>query len=99
MGKFIAYTVLGTLSTFAVIVYLSLWPYLTRLPVFAAEITPEGVLQEIQTFAIAFGISWIIWWSVSGLIALLLLSFNKINWIALFILSLAAVSGITALII
>ncbi len=98
MGKFIAYTILGTLASFAVILYLSLWPHLEQLPAFANGITPEAVLQELQAFCVTLAISWIAWWSVSGILSLVLLSVGKHTWIVLFIVSLAAVSGITVLI-
>ena len=98
MGKFIAYTVLGTLASFAVIVYLSLWPHLERLPGFADGITPEALLRELPSFGITLAISWIAWWSVSGILSLTLLAVGKHTWIVLFICSLAAICGITALI-
>ena len=98
MGKFIAYTVLGTLASFAIIVYLSLWPHLERLPSFAGGVTFQALLGEISSFGITLAISWIAWWSVSGILSLVLVSVGKHAWVVLFIFSLAAILGITILI-
>ena len=49
MGKFIAYTVLGTLATFAIIVHLSLMPHLEGLPAFADGVTPGAVISELPS--------------------------------------------------
>lgn len=99
MGKFIAYTILGTLATFAVMAYLSLLPHLEALPAFADGITPEAIISELPAFLITLAISWIVWWSVSGIFSLILYSFGKYTMVALFIISLTAIFGITVLIV
>lgn len=99
MGKFIAYTVLGTLATFAIIVHLSLLPHLEELPAFAGGVTPGAVISELPSFLITLAISWITWWSVSGIFSLVLYSLGKYTMVVLFILSLAAIFGITLLIV
>lgn len=98
MGKFIAYTILGTLATFAIIVYLSLLPHLLLLPAFAEGITPQAVLSEYKSFLLTLALSWIVWWSVSGIFSLILYSIGKYTYIVLFLISLAAIFGITKLI-
>lgn len=98
MGKFVAYTVLGTLATFAIILHLSLLPHMMRLPGFANGITLKAVLGELPSFLVTFAISWIAWWSVSGLLSLLLYSFGKYTVPILFCISLATIFGITVLI-
>lgn len=99
MGKFIAYTVLGTLGTFAIIVYLSLLPHLKELPAFADGITPGAVISELPSFLITLAVSWIAWWSISGIFSLVLYSLGKYTMSVLFIISLATVFGITLLIV
>lgn len=98
MGKFIAYTVLGTLATFAITVYFSLLPHLADFPSFANGLTFGAVLAALPSFLITLAISWIAWWSVSGILALILLSLGKYTAPILFLLSLGAVFGITLLI-
>lgn len=98
MGKFILYTVLGTLATFAIILHLSLLPHLQELPSFANGLTAEAVLAELPSFLLTLALSWIAWWSVSGILSLILYSLGKYTGIALFILSLGAIFGITVLI-
>ncbi len=98
MGKFIFYTILGTLATFAVIVYMSLLPSLADLPAFTNGLTIDAALTELPSFLITLAISWIIWWSVSGIMGLVLYACGKCAGSVLFILSLGAVSGITFLI-
>lgn len=98
MGKFIAYTVLGTLATFAIILHLSLLPHLERLPSFAGGITPAAVISELPSFLVTLALSWIAWWSVSGVLSLILYSLGKYTGVILFIVSLAAIFGITVLI-
>ena len=98
MGKFILYTVLGTAAAFAVIVHVSLLPHLLKLPSFANGITSTAVLTELPAFLTTLGMSWIIWWGVSGLFCVLLYSIGKYSSIVLFLLSLASIYGITELI-
>ena len=98
MGKFILYTVFGTLATFAIIVHLSLLPHLADLPSFSNGLTVDAVLSELPSFLLTLAISWIAWWSVSGIMSLILYSLGKYTGIILFILSLGAVFGITLLI-
>ena len=98
MGKFIAYTVVGTLASFAIITYLSLMPHLMQLPSFAGGVTLQAVLGEYRAFLLTLALSWIAWWSVSGILSLILYSVGKYTGIILFILSLGAVFGITVLI-
>lgn len=98
MGKFVLYTVAGTLATFAIFLHLSLLPHLMQTPAFAGGITFSAVLQEIRVFAMTLALSWISWWGVSGLLSLLLYSLGKYTWFILFILSLCAIVGITLLI-
>lgn len=98
MGKFIVYTVLGTLATFGVILHLSLLPHLAGLPAFSDGVTPQAVLSELPAFLMTLAISWLSWWSVSGILSLVLYSLGKYTLIVLFILSLAAITGITVLI-
>lgn len=98
MGKFILYTVVGTLATFAVIVYLSLWPHLMQLPSFKNGPTVMAVLAEYRAFLLTFALSWIAWWSVSGLLSLILYSLGKYTGIILFAVSLGAIIAITVLI-
>lgn len=98
MGKFIAYTVLGTLTTFAIFVYLSLLPHLRDLPAFADGVTLQAVMTELPSFFVTLAVSWIAWWSISGIFSLVLYSFGKYTTPVLFILSLSAVTGITFLI-
>jgi hypothetical protein len=98
MGKFIAYTLLGTVATFAIIVHVSLLPHLADFPSFADGLTVAAVLHELPSFLITLAISWITWWSVSGILFLLLHSLGKCTGIILFILSLGAIFGITLLI-
>ena len=98
MGKFILYTVLGTLATFAIIVHLSLMPHLQELPSFANGLTTDAVLAELPSFLLTLALSWIAWWSVSGILSLILYSLGKYTGIILFIASIAAITGITLLI-
>lgn len=98
MGKFIIYTVFGTLATFAIIVHVSLLPHLAEFPSFANGFTVAAVLHELPSFLTTFAVSWITWWSVSGILFLLLYSLGKYGEIPLFILSLGAIFGITLLI-
>lgn len=98
MGKFITYTVLGTLITFGILLHFSLLPHLEQLPAFAAGITPEAVLSELSAFGLTLALSWIAWWSVSGTLSLLLCSLGKYTTLALFFLSAGIVLGITILI-
>ena len=98
MGKFIAYTVLGTLATFAIILHFSLLPHLELMPSFAGGITPAAVLAELPSFGITLALSWIAWWSVSGILSLVLYSVGKYTGVVLFFLSIGAVLGITLLI-
>lgn len=98
MGKFIVYTVVGTLATFAILLHLSLMPHLMQTPSFANGVTVAAVFQEFHAFALTLALSWIAWWSVSGLLSLVLYSLGKYTWAVLFILSLGAIFGITVLI-
>lgn len=98
MGTFILYTVAGTLATFAILLHFSLLPYLLRMSAFANGVTMGALLGEWRSFAMTLAIAWIVWWSVSGLLSLLLLSLGKYTTVALFLLSLATVLGITLLI-
>lgn len=98
MGKFIIYTVLGTLATFAVIVHLSLLPYLMQLPGFADGVTPRAVFGELHAFLLTLALSWVAWWSVSGVLSVLLYGLGRFSAVVLFILSLGAVIGITIMI-
>ncbi len=98
MGKFIAYTIHGTLATFAVILYLSLLPHLRELPGFAGGISVAAVMSELPSFLITLALSWIAWWSVSGMLSLVLLSLGKYTWLVLFLLSFGTICGITVLI-
>lgn len=98
MGKFILYTICGSLATFAIILHLSLLPHLETLPSFANGLTVDAVLSELPSFAITLAISWIAWWSVSGILSLILYSLGKYTGIILFVLSLGAIFGITLLI-
>ena len=98
MGKFILYTVVGTLATFAILLHLSLMPHLMQMPSFANGVTVSAILSEIHAFALTLALSWIAWWSVSGLLSLILYSLGKYTGIVLFILSLGAIFGITVLI-
>lgn len=99
MQKFILYTALGTLATFAVLIHLSLLPHLAQTPSFANGVTLKAVLGEHKAFLFTLVTSWIVWWSVSGLFALVLHSVGKYTWIVLFIVSLGAIFGITTLIV
>lgn len=98
MGKFILYTVVGTLATFAIITCLSLMPHLLQLPAFAGGVTLKAVLSEYSSFLITLALSWIAWWSISGIYSLILYSLGKYTVIILFILSLTTVFVITKLI-
>lgn len=98
MGKFVLYTVVGTLATFAIIVHLSLMPHLLQSPAFAGGVTASAVIRELPSFLFTLALSWIAWWSVSGLLSLVLYSVGKYTGVVLFILSLASVFGITVLI-
>ncbi|MCC8193288.1 MAG: hypothetical protein LIP28_01395, partial [Deltaproteobacteria bacterium] len=96
--KFILYTILGTAATFAILLHMSLLPHLEELPAFAGGITPKAVLGELPSFLITLAVSWIAWWSVSGILSLVLYSLGKYTNVALFVISLAAIFGITTLI-
>ena len=98
MRKFVLYTVAGTLATFAIIVHLSLLPHLMQLPSFSQGITVNAIFREIHAFGITLALSWIAWWSVSGLLSLILYSVGKYTNIVLFFLSLAVIFVITMLI-
>ncbi|CAK7009058.1 MAG: hypothetical protein DELT_00367 [Desulfovibrio sp.] len=98
MGKFIAYTVVGTLATFAIIMHISLMPHLAQSPAFENGVTVAAVISELPSFLFTLALSWIAWWSVSGLLSLVLYSLGKYTWLIQFVLSLAAVFGITVLI-
>jgi len=98
MGKFIIYTVAGTLATFGIIVYFSLMPHLMQLPAFKSGVTAAALLGEYSSFLLTLALSWVAWWSISGMLSLILYSTGKYTGIALFILSLGAVLGITILI-
>lgn len=98
MAKFFAYTIFGTLLTFAIILHFSLLPHLKQMPSFAGGVTPAAILAELPSFGFTLVLSWIAWWSVSGILALMLYSAGKYTAVALFFLSLAAVLGITILI-
>lgn len=98
MGKFIFYTVAGTLGTFAVILHFSLLPHLMQTPAFASGATLAAIWSELSAFAFTVTLSWVIWWSVSGLLATALCVTGKFTAAALFVLSLGAVSGIVVLI-
>lgn len=98
MGKFIVYTVVGTLATFAILLHFSLLPHLMQTPGFAGGVTAASVLGEIHAFALTLAISWIAWWSVSGLLSIILYSLGKYTGVVLFVLSLGAIFGITLLI-
>lgn len=99
MGKFLLYTVVGVLATFGILVHFSLMPHLMQLPAFSGGVSPAAVLSELPAFLFTLTLSWIAWWSVSGLLSLILYSIGKYTGIVLFILSLASVFGITVLII
>lgn len=98
MGKFVLYTVVGTLATFAIIVHLSLMPHLMQSPAFSGGVTASAIFSELHSFFFTLALSWIAWWSVSGLLSLILYSVGKYTGVVLFILSLASVLGITVLI-
>lgn len=98
MTKFVLYTVIGTLVTFAIVVYLSLLPHLMELPSFREGVTVAAVFGEYHAFLLTLALSWIAWWSVSGMLALILYSIGKHNGVLLFVLSVAVVTGITVLI-
>ena len=98
MRTFIIYTVLGTLATFGILVYFSLIPHLQKLPSFAGGFTQTALLGQAHAFLMTFAIAWITWWSISGLLSLILYSLGKYTTIVLFVLSLAAVTGITIII-
>ena len=98
MGKLITYTLLGTVSSFAIIVHMSLMPHLMQLPGFANGVTVQAIRSEFYPFLLTLALSWIAWWSVSGLLAIVLYATGKYSWIVLFILSLGVIFGITALI-
>lgn len=98
MGKFIVYTVIGTLATFAILLHLSLMPHLMQMPGFAHGVTVSAIVGEIHAFALTLALSWIAWWSVSGLFFLILHSLGKYTGIVLFFLSLGTIFGITVLI-
>lgn len=92
------YTVTGTLVTFAIVVYLSLLPHMMELPAFREGVTVAAVLGEYHAFLLTLVLSWITWWSVSGMLALILYSIGKHTGATLFVLSTAVVTVITVLI-
>ena len=99
MRSFIIYTLLGTLATFSVLVYLSLLPHFEKFPRFINGFTPGALLEQWCAFFMTLALSWILWWSVSWLLSLVLYSLGRATWIILFLLSLAAITGITFAII
>ena len=98
MVKFILYTIIGTLATFAIFLHLSLLPHLMRTPGFADGIHFSAVMHEFRAFAMTLAFSWITWWGISGLFALVMFSLGRFSWIVLFLLSLTAAFGITLLV-
>ena len=99
MGKFILYTLLGTVATFGIILHLSLLPHLMKLPSFAGGLTSEALLGQSSSLLLTLAVSWVIWWSISGMLATLFYSIGNCSALVLFSLSLAAIFGITHLII
>jgi hypothetical protein len=98
MGKFILYTIAGTLATFAIFLHLSLLPHLMQTPAFAGGVTFGAVMHELRAFAMTLALSWIAWWGISGLFSLILYSLGKYTWFVLFLLSLSAIFGVTLLV-
>jgi hypothetical protein len=98
MGKFILYTVVGTLATFAIIVHLSLMPHLLQSPAFAGGVTVAALISKLPSFLFTLALFWIAWWSVFGVLSLVLYFVGKYTGVVLFILSLASVLGIMVLI-
>jgi hypothetical protein len=98
MGKFILYTILGTAATFAILLHLSLLPHLMKLPDFANGPTADAILGEMPAFLMTLAISWIIWWSISGMLLTVFYSIGNYSTLILFSFSLAVVFGVTLLI-